>query len=168
MRFDPGQLLDALAGVPPSSWSLPSRYADTGVHHGYRRVPLFSAWRPQPHAGLFGFVWDTVGPVKDATLSSLDPGGFIVPHRDAGPWLHRWQLPIIVSGDWHGLTPVTPESGVLFLARHWEPHAVTNRGTTARIHLVFDCVPQIEADPLPFATFPVPADMADLIERSQQ
>ena len=108
-----------------------------------------------------------MAPVRDASLSWLEPGGFIIPHRDAGPWLERWQIPIAASGEWHGRESFTPEPGVSFLAEHWETHSVTNRGDSARIHLVLDRDVPVNRDPLPFATFPVPADMADLIQRSQ-
>lgn len=168
MKFDVNRLHAALAEIPDSAWSLASTYQDTGVHHGYRRVVLVSASHWNPHADLFGFVWDAVGPVVDCTLSRLDPGGFIVPHRDAGPWRERWQIPIVTSGEWHADPPITPIAGVPFLARHWEPHAVTNRGDRARIHLVIDVDVPVDRGPLPFATFPVPADMADLVDRSRQ
>lgn len=124
---------------------------------------LVSGGQWKPHADLFGFVWDAMNPVRDVTLSWIEPGGFITPHRDAGPWFERWQIPIVTSGG--GLTG---PPGDAFPVTHWEPHFVTNRGDTARIHLVVDRDVLVDRDPLPFATFPVPADMADLIERSQQ
>lgn len=163
LRFDPARLVTALSQIPTEAWSSPSTYRETSVHHGYRRVPLVTASKPQPHAELFQFTWDAMRPVRDVTLSWLDPDGFIIPHRDAGPWFERWQIPIQASGD--GLTG---PPGVAFPVAHWEPHHVTNRGPGPRIHLVVDRDVHVDRDPLPFATFPVPADMADLIERSQQ
>lgn len=168
-QWRPGQLLAALAGVPAEAWSLPSVYADTAVHHGYRRVGLVTAGQYQPYAELFDFVWGELGPVRDATLSQIDPGGFVIPHRDSGPWRERWQVPILASGEWHWQEEsFSPRAGVAFLARHWEPHWVTNRGAGPRIHLVVDLDEPVDRDPLPFATFPIPADMADLIERTRQ
>lgn len=166
-RFDPGRLTGALHQIPIHAWSLPSTYPNTGVHHGYRRVVLVSAGRRQEHAALFDYVWDALHPVKDAWLSWIDPGGFIAPHRDPGPWWERWQIPIVTSGEWHGDSTFTARDGEAFPVEHWEPHAVTNRGPHPRIHLVADRDIQIGRDPLPFATFP-PADMADLIERTKQ
>jgi len=162
-QLDLGQLRAALAEVPAEAWSQPSRYPDTGVHHGYLRVPLVTAGKLQPHGELFQFVWDVMDPVRDVTLSRLESGGFITPHRDAGPWLERWQIPIQPSGD--GLTGA---AGAAFPVAPGEPHHVTNRGPGPRIHLVVDRDIYVNRDPLPFATFPIPADMADLIERSQQ
>lgn len=168
-EFDPGRLQTALAGVPSAAWSLPSAYANTGVHHGYRRVVLVSAGHHQPHADLFGFVWDELDPIRDAWLSWIDPGGFIAPHRDPGPWWERWQVPIAASGDWRSLdASFRPESGVAFPVKHWEPHAVANRGANPRIHIVIDRDVRLALPPLPFETYPTSADMADLIERSSR
>lgn len=167
LRFDPARLITALSLIPSEAWSQPSTYQDTGVHHGYRRVVLVSASHWNTYADLFGFVWDAMNPVRDVTLSRLEPGGFIAPHRDAAPWFERWQIPLITSGDWHG-QDIHPQPGVAFPVKHWEPHAVTNRGTGPRIHLVIDRDIAIQRDPLPFETFPIPDDMADLVDRSRQ
>lgn len=168
LRFDPTCLVSALHQIPAAAWSLASSYLDTGVHHGYRRVVLVSAGQRRVYSDLFGFVWDAMSPVWDVTLSRLEPGGFIIPHRDAGPWRERWQVPIVTSGEWRGADVVHPEPGVPFLAKHWQPHAVTNRGSIPRIHLVVDRGVPVDRDPLPFTTYPVPADMADLVERSHR
>lgn len=122
----------------------------------------------QDHAQLFDFVWDKLNPVRDAWLSWINPGGFIIPHRDAGPWRERWQVPISAAGQWCAQDTFTPQSGEAFPVTHWELHAVVNRTNTPRIHLVIDRDIQVDQPPLPFETFPIPADMADLIERSQQ
>lgn len=168
LRFDADRLTTALRQIPEGAWSQPSAFSYTQVHHGYRRIGLVSASQWQPHAELFEFVWDALNPVRDAWLSWIEPGGFILPHRDAGPWWERWQVPIQVAGDWrtdNGTSLAVP--GSPFQVTHWEPHAVTNRGTSPRIHLVVDRNVQVDQPPLPFATYP-PADMADLIERATQ
>lgn len=166
MRFDTDQLTAALTNIPNSAWSLASTYKDTDVHHGYRRVVLVSAGQLKPYADLFGFVWDAMHPVWDVTLSRLESGGFIAPHRDAAPWRERWQVPIVASGLWRGREP--NRAGHAFRVEHWEPHSVTNYGPGPRIHIVIDRDVSIERDPLPFETFPIPDDMADLVDRSRQ
>ena len=168
VRFDAEKMVSIIGQVPESAWSTPSAFRDTDVHHGYRRVPLVTAKYHYPVASLFDVVWDAFGPVRDATLSQLLPGGFIVPHRDAGPWLERWQIPIVVSGQWHSVDPPSVVAGFPFMVKHWESHAVTNRGSVPRIHLVVDRDIPVCIESLPFATFPVPADMADLVDRSRQ
>lgn len=165
MQFDSDRLHTALTEIPPAAWSLASTYTETGVHHGYRRVVLVSAGQWKPYADLFAFVWDAMNPIADVTLSRLEPGGFIAPHRDAGPWLERWQVPIVISGSGLG---VDTEVGQAFQVKHWEPHHVTNRGPGPRIHLVIDRNVPVEREPLPFATYPIPEDMNDLLSRSRQ
>ena len=167
IKFNPTELLSALTEIPSTAWSLTSTYSDTGVHHGYRRVVLVSAGHWKPYADLFGFVWDAMSPIRDVTLSRLEPGGFIAPHRDAGLWFERWQVPIVTAGQWHGEGAHQPEAGVAFPVAHWEPHAVTNRGAGPRIHLVIDRDIPIRRDSLPFETFHTPDDMADLVDRSR-
>ena len=167
--MDPGRLRTALAGVPPQAWSQPSTYAETGVHHGYRRVGLVCASQWQEHGGLFDFVWDVLQPVRDAWLSWIDPGGFIVPHRDPGPWFQRWQVPIAANGEWRcGADAFEPHPGAVFAVAHWRPHAVVNRSDSPRIHVVVDRDVRLDIPAEPFETYPIPADMADLIERSSR
>lgn len=130
--FPPNLLRDALDAIPQRTWSLPSSYQSTGAHHGYRRVTL---------AGLggFRFVLDEFGPVRDAWLSWIDPGGFIVRHRDRGPHRERWQVPVATAGwmEQDGRRIVAVD-GVPFRVWQWLPHAVGNPDDRPRVHLVID------------------------------
>ena len=132
IRFDPAEIQAALAQVPPAAWSLPSTFAQTQVHHGYRRVVLLDIAEP------FRFVLDRFQPIKDAWLSWIDPGGFIVAHRDAGPYYDRWQVPISTAGVTEQATAEEATNGVPFRVEHWRPHSVWNRTDRPRIHLVID------------------------------
>jgi hypothetical protein len=166
VQFDPERLRVALAEVPDAAWSLPSTYTETRVHHGYRRVVLVSGGKPWLHSESFRPVFDSLAPIHEAWLSRIDPGGFIVPHRDAGPWRERWQVPINAAGDWFAATAFTPEDGVAFPVQHWEPHAVVNSTDRPRIHLVLDRDIWIAEAPEPFELYPIPADMTDIVRRS--
>ena len=130
--FDPEELRAALAAVTPRAWSQPSSFAQTNVHHGYRRVVLLELAEP------FRFVLDRFEPIRDAWLSWLDPGGFIVVHRDAGPYFDRWQVPISTAGWMEQGEAQTATDGVPFRVEHWRPHSVWNRTDRPRIHLVID------------------------------
>ena len=163
MEFDPERLHAALAAVPAGAWSLPSTFAETRVHHGYRRVVLVEAGGLRAEAAPWRFVLDKLAPVHAAWLSWIAPGGFIVPHRDAGPWRERWQVPIQAAGDFHMAQDSTPRDGVAFTVRHWEPHAVTNRTGRPRIHLVVDRDVWLEEPVEPFVVFDVPDSMSDLV-----
>lgn len=125
-------LLAALATIGPE-WSLPSSLEKTGVHHGYRRCVVVEGGR------LVRPAWREVlapfEPVWSAWLSMIEPGGFILPHVDGGPYRERWQLPIRTAGTMNG---VEADDGVPFRVRHWEPHRVDNPTERPRIHLVID------------------------------
>jgi hypothetical protein len=166
LEFDLGRLRSALSEIPAAAWSLPSTYSETRVHHGYRRVVLVSARQPWEHAHLFSDVLAAFAPIWEAWLSWIDPRGFIAPHRDAGPWRERWQVPIRAAGEWHGDDTFSPESGVPFQVRHWEPHAVVNNTDQPRIHLVLDRDVWLDRAPEPFEVYPIPDDMTDLVQRS--
>lgn len=151
VSLDPLALRSALALIPPSAWSLPSTYEATKVHHGYRRVVLADL-------APFAFALDHFAPIHDAWLSWIDPGGFIVPHRDAAPWHERWQVPIATAGTFTMGTEFAPTDGQAFQVRHWEPHSVRNDTDRPRIHLVIDRAVLIDRPPLPFEVFTTSGD----------
>lgn len=163
MKFDPARLTAALASVPAGAWSLPSTFTETRVHHGYRRIVLVDAGHLRPEAEPWRFVLDGLTPVHTAWLSWIAPGGFIVPHRDAGPWRERWQVPVQAAGSWHDDEVTVPVDGRAFRVEHWQRHAVTNRSDRPRIHLVLDRDVWLTEPAAPFQLFPVPDDMADLV-----
>lgn len=152
--------------MPAEAWSAPSSYAATGVHHGYRRVTLVDNGRWWPHAELFRFVLEALDPVHDAWLSWIDAGGFIVPHRDGGPWWERWQVPVSTSGVWIDSDASAATNGVPFPVQHWDRHAVLNDADAPRVHVVVDRAIRLDRPTLPFVTFPPPQQMVAFINRS--
>jgi hypothetical protein len=166
-RIDPAPLRAALGQIPDEDWSLPSHYRHTRVHHGYRRVPLISAGYRHPHADRFAVVLDGFAPVADAWLSALDPGGFIAPHRDGGPWFQRWHVPILSAGRVTFGETFTPIPGRPFAVAHWEPHWLINDTDRRRVSLVIDRRITIEQPLALFALGPTPAELQPLIERTR-
>jgi Aspartyl/Asparaginyl beta-hydroxylase len=155
---DLDRLRSALAEV--SGWSEPSRFADTGVHHRYRRISLANGGRLMAAAAPFGWILDDYAPVRAAWLSMLEPGGFIIPHRDGGPYYERWHVPIRAAG-WFDDTE--PQDGVPFRVEHWTVHSLWNDSDRPRVHLVIDRdipVPQPSAS---FTVYPIPPDRAELV-----
>lgn len=130
--FDPEVLQAALAAIPSTAWSLPSLFEVTRVHHGYRRVTLPDL------AGPFAEVLSVFAPIRDAWVSWIDPGGFIAPHRDGGPYYDRWQVPIRTAGWTEQAMAEEATNGVPFRVRHWLTHSVRNPTGEPRIHLVID------------------------------
>lgn len=148
--FSSAALHEALAVLPADAWSLPSTFTATGVHHGYRRVVLVDHGRLLEAAESFRFVLDRFEPVRDAWLSWIDPGGYIVCHRDGSPWFERWQVPVQAAGTLGGVTAV---EGVPFRVEQWLPHSVRNEADHARVHIVIDRDIVIDRGPLPFEVF---------------
>ena len=152
--FDPVQLHEALDRIPSGSWSQPSTYEQTGVHDGYRIATLISGGRLLPVAEPFRFVLDRYEPVHWAFLSCIDPGGFIVTHRDGGPWRERWHVPIVTAGSFlQGDDILDLVDGVPFQVRHWERHSIDNPTGRTRIHLVIDRDITIDRPVEPFVTY---------------
>jgi hypothetical protein len=148
-----GRLEEALDTIPLSAWSLPSSFVATGAHQGYRSLEL-------PGGGWFDFVLEQFAPVYVAWGSWIEPGGFIVPHVDAGPYRERWQVPIITSGEFddHDQQP-----GVPFRVEHWLPHSVWNTGAGPRIHLVIDRDVVANDTRAAFRTFPIPPERKEFV-----
>lgn len=131
------------------AWSNPSTFAQTKVHQGYRQVMLVTSGevlalrhpltKPFGPANPFQFVIDELKPVWDAWLSWIEPGGFIIPHRDGGPYRERWQVPICTAGsfDQNG-AEFSAQEGIPFRVKQWEKHSVNNNTEHARIHIVLD------------------------------
>lgn len=139
------RLVEALDAIPAAAWSRPSNIETTGAHHGYRRLVLADNRRPQGPAPSFAFVLDLFAPVHTAWLSWIVPGGYIVTHRDAGPYRERWQIPIL-AGNMDGL-PCEPARP--FRVEHWRPHSVAPVATD-RVHLVIDRDVLLDHTALPF------------------
>ena len=152
MQFDADLLHDALDTA--TSWSEPSTFAGTKVHDGYRRIVLVNAGQFTPAAEPFRFVLEPFAPVWTAWLSWIEPGGFIAPHRDAGPWMERWQVPIRAAG-WFEQDGerFVPEDGVAFPVSQWARHSVGNPTGRPLVHLVLDRDVPLGLDPQPFHVF---------------
>jgi hypothetical protein len=123
-------------------WSGASTLVGTGVHHGYRTAPadlqdlsVMDAIPPKYSEGIYsGF-----GPSKVRKLwwGMLEPGGFILPHIDKGPYHVRWHYPVEPAGFvWQNDLVTEPTEP--FPITHWEPHAVWNPTNKRRIHLLVE------------------------------
>lgn len=129
MTYDVGRLWESLAQV---EWSNPSQISQTGVHEGYRR-------NRADIRNVFAWLLSDFEPVKEVWISRIEPGGFIKPHRDAGPHYDRWQIPIQPAGTFtvNGID-IDQKPGVPFQVEHWEWHEIRNETDRPRIHLVID------------------------------
>lgn len=142
----PGPTIDLLDGV---TLSQPSQYKLTGAHHGYRQATV--AHNGRLNHPRFGVVLEPFQPVRDAWLSWIEPGGFVVCHIDAGPHYERWQLPITGFGSLNG---ERAEPGVPFRVHHDRWHHVRNDDTHPRVVLVIDRDTLASRDRTPFRVCP--------------
>ncbi len=130
------------------AWSQPSTYTTgTGVHHGYSTAPADT---------LPSFLDISKALIDGAWYAKLDPGGFIVPHVDQGPWVERWHYPISGKGyvwaEWDYQDPGTgqllghwvgPPFTTLryydpYRMNHHQPHAVWNPYAEPRVVLIVE------------------------------
>lgn len=86
-------------------------------------------------------------PLQSVRLMRLAPGSVIKEHSDhdlAAEWgAARIHIPITTNPEVEFLLnrqPIVMEPGSAWYLRLADPHAVANRGTTDRVHLVIDCV----------------------------
>lgn len=136
MKVSPEDIC-SLLGAVAQRWSAASNIADTGAHHGYRQVGIVVGGHLE--VPEFADVLAQFTPVRAAWLSRIEPGGYVLPHIDAGPYCERWQIPFTTDGAlFHGDEMVTHEVGVPFQVRHFDWHEVRNESDADRVSLVVD------------------------------
>ena len=166
VRVNIAPLRDAVLAIPEEVWNAenagkPNRFdaLDRTQHLVFRFVSNFNDWR-QSYDRLAWRQWrPLLEPVLDAAVASygyeraafprvmlarMAPGGVIQPHRDGNPaakWPHKIHVPIqtnsevtfFVDGAGYHMA-----EGEAVEVNNMGVHAVTNGGTTDRIHLIFE------------------------------
>ncbi len=163
---DIARLREVVLAIPDAVWEMenaskPNRFGalDATSHIIFRFVTNFSDWRSSDDKALWAEWRPLLEPVLTAAtagygyargafprvmLAKMAPGGVIHPHRDANPaakWPHKIHVPIqtnddvtfFVDGIGHHFGP-----GEAVEVNNMGLHAVENRGTTDRIHLIFE------------------------------
>lgn len=165
-RVDITRLREAVLAIPESVWeqenrAKPNRFdaLDRTFHIPFRFVRDFDDWRVSDDMHLWGEWRDLLEPVlQQATstyqykrgayprmmLARMAPGGVIHPHRDANPsakWPHKIHVPLQtnpgVTFEIEGIGYHLGE-GEAVEVNNMAVHAVSNRGETNRIHLIFE------------------------------
>lgn len=165
-EVDITELRRAVLALPEPFWDAenadkPNRFEalDKTRHIVFRFVSNFKDWRQSYSRPLWNEWQNLLEPVlRQATvpygyahgeyprimLARMAPGGVIQPHRDANPaakWPHKIHVPIltndqvafIVDGKSYHFA-----EGEAVEVNNMGIHAVANRGTTDRIHLIFE------------------------------
>jgi hypothetical protein len=161
-----GPLRDAVLAIPESLWDAeneakPNRFGalDATRHIIFRFVSNFLDWRDSYERPLWNEWKPLLEPVLSAAtapygyehsayprvmLARMAPGGVIHPHRDQNPaakWPHKIHVPLLtndgvtfyVDGNAYHLA-----EGEVVEVNNMGLHAVENRGSTDRIHLIFE------------------------------
>ena len=163
---DIARLKEAVLAVPESVWqaenqSKPNRFGalDATQHVIFRFVSNFIDWRHSYEKPLWSEWKDLLEPVlAEATaaygysngafprimLARMSPGGVIHPHRDQNPaakWPHKVHVPLLTNPD---VTFYVDGKGYRLAegeaveVNNMGLHAVENRGSSDRIHLIFE------------------------------
>ena len=161
-----GPLRQAVLALPEAVWdaenaSKPNRFGalDATRHIIFRFVSNFRDWRDSHDRPLWNEWKSLLEPVlEQATapfgyeraafprvmLARMAPGGIIHPHRDENPaakWPHKIHVPLVTN---EGVTFFVDGNQYHFAegeaveVNNMGLHAVENRGTTDRVHLIFE------------------------------
>jgi Aspartyl/Asparaginyl beta-hydroxylase len=159
-------LREAVLSISDALWDSenegkPNRFGalDATRHIIFRFVANFLDWRQSYEQPLWNEWKALLQPVLDAAtipygyargsfprvmLARMAPGGVIHPHRDENPaakWPHKIHVPLLtneavtftVAGNDHHFV-----EGEAVEVNNMSLHAVENRGSTDRIHLIFE------------------------------
>jgi Aspartyl/Asparaginyl beta-hydroxylase len=174
-QVDIAALKSAVKDIPEDIWNLenrdkPNRFEalDTTRHIVFRFVSDFKDWRSSYDRPLWNEWKPLLMPVLEAAtsdygydrkvfprvmLARMASGGVIQPHRDANPaakWPHKIHVPIetndqvvfFVDGKDYRMA-----EGEAVELNNMGVHAVENRGSSDRIHLIFECYDADQPDP---------------------
>ena len=165
-KVDYAQLRDAVLTIPEAVWnaedaSKPNRFAERAAtrHIVFRFVSDLRDWRESYDGPLWEQFRSLIEPViveavrpygyargvsPRVMLARMAPGGTISPHRDQNPaakWPHKIHVPLQTSDQvtfWiDGKAYFLPE-GEAVEVNNMAVHAVENRGSMDRIHLIFE------------------------------
>ena len=172
---DIARLREAVLAIPEAVWDAenaikPNRFGalDATRHIVFRFVSNFRDWRDSYDGPLWAEWKPLLEPVlAQATkaygyaegvyprvmLARMAPGGVIHPHRDQNPaakWPHKIHVPLLTNDDvtfWVDGKPYHFAEGEAVEVNNMGVHAVENRGTTDRIHLIFEYYDTAQPEP---------------------
>lgn len=167
LRFDPVLLardLDILSATPWTShfvrqnyegdWSVIPLRCVAGETHPIRMIysdPTATDYVDTPFLGLCAYFQAVIAAfaceVRSVRLMRLGPGSIIKEHTDLDLGVEsgtaRIHIPVTTNPDVEFLLNrrrVEMKEGQAWYLRLGDPHAVANRGTTDRVHLVLDLI----------------------------
>lgn len=166
LAFDPARMAADLAQIPEADWIahfvpdnyeggwsvIPLRCAAGAVHPILMAAsnPTATEFEDTPWLARAPYLREVLSafhcPSQSVRLMRLDPNSRIKPHTDfdlsAELGTARLHVPITTNPDVDfrlNDRTVTMEPGSTWYLRLFDEHSVTNRGQSARVHLVIDC-----------------------------
>lgn len=164
---DISALRAAVLALPEQVWEAenagkPNRFGalDATRHIIFRFVSSLTDWRESYERPIWADWQGMIQPVMDAVaaaygyesaafprvmLAKMAPGGIIKPHRDANPaakWPHKVHVPLLTNDEVDFFVDGVAyhfAEGEAVEVNNMGIHAVQNRGSTDRIHLIFEC-----------------------------
>ncbi len=172
---DIAALREMVLAIPEEVWiaenaAKPNRFGalDATRHIIFRFVANFCDWRGAQDKPLWAEWKPLIDPVlKAATapygyangdfprimLARMAPGGVIHPHRDENPaakWPHKIHVPLLTNEQVTFYVDGRPHhfrEGEAVEVNNMGMHAVQNRGSTDRIHLIFEYFDRDQPNP---------------------
>lgn len=173
--FEVRDLASAVRAIPEQVWdrenqTKPNKFDTLSAtrHIVFRFIQSFADWR----ASYDRPIWDEWRPLIEPVLKAavgdygysraafprimlarMAPGGIIHPHRDTGVaahWPHKIHLPIQTNDGvlfYVDGVPYQFREGEAVEVNNMTRHAVENRGSTDRIHLIFEYYDLDQPDP---------------------
>lgn len=143
-----------------AEWTNPTVYTKHGVAHGRSTARIEGSHRQA--------LYDALGvdpPYHNIWWAKIDPGGFVIPHIDAGPpFYDRWHYPVEPAGFFWQEGMLTEPTNP-FQVKHWRPHAVGNPTDRPRIHLMVERNVVVFADPTSLQKTEMIPEIQELIDR---
>ena len=174
-KVDIAELKAAVSRIPEDVWNLedankPNKFdtLSTTRHIVFRFIRSFYDWRDSYDRPLYAQWKPLVEPVlAQATapygykrgafprvmLARMAPGGVIHPHFDTGPaaqWVHKIHVPLQTNDGVVFFQENNPHhfaEGEAVEVNNMGYHSVQNRGSTDRIHLIFEYYDMDQPEP---------------------
>lgn len=174
-KLDVSELAAAVREIPEEVWNLedankPNKFdtLSTTRHIVFRFIRSFYDWRESYDRPLWAQWKPLVEPIlAQATapygykrgafprvmLARMAPGGVIHPHLDTGPaaqWVHKIHVPLQTNEGVIFFQEDNPhhfDVGEAVEVNNMDAHSVQNRGSTERIHLIFEYYDMDQPDP---------------------
>lgn len=138
-----------------AEWTNPTVFSKHGIAHGRSTakapVELYQELEVEP-------------PYHNIWFAKIEPGGFVIPHIDAGPpFYDRWHYPVEPAGFFYQ-EPELFWPTEKFRVKHWLSHGVGNPTDRPRIHLMVERKEVVWSEPTSLLKTEMIPEIQELVE----